>query len=373
MPDISEETLRKLLKEHREAVGQKERSGLSQDVLVMLPLGRPYPTTHEAVLSKFQGLLKELEGKKFENEARCLDVFVLGREYGSQLEMVGNLAYAKTLYKGALQVARNSAGKKALARVYGKRCNEGILLQYLGLLSKKQRRLKKAEEYYLEALEVPGVTLALMDTVIHQLHMLYMNTGDIVKVKNTHKRKIDKAYDCLQRGYSIACKVREPNYAESTSGNPTAAFLGHPAYRTVKQQHLQAHMLAFMGRIRFHQGRDQEALPFFERAFSMPYEQQNPDMAVYMNDYGRIDTAIECVAAARKSARSNVFSDIGRQTTGDVVRPDFNITCGACAKTEAEGTKFKVCSKCKRVKYCSAECQKNDWKAHKKICRPLPV
>lgn len=97
--------------------------------------------------------------------------------------MVGNLPYAETLYSGALRAARTPAGKKALARVYGKRCNEGILLQYLGLLSKKQRRFKKAEEYYLEALEVPGVTLALMDTVLHQLHSLYMNTGDIVKVK----------------------------------------------------------------------------------------------------------------------------------------------------------------------------------------------
>jgi hypothetical protein len=29
--------------------------------------------------------------------------------------------------------------------------------------------------------------------------------------------------------------------------------------------------------------------------------------------------------------------------------------CGACEKTEPKEAKFKVCSKCKRVKYCSGE------------------
>lgn len=41
-------------------------------------LNHGYASTHEAVFSKFQALLKELEGKRFEDEARCLDVFVLG-------------------------------------------------------------------------------------------------------------------------------------------------------------------------------------------------------------------------------------------------------------------------------------------------------
>lgn len=52
-------------------------------------------------------------------------------------------------------------------------------------------------------------------------------------------------------------------------------------------------MLAFMGRIHYHQGRDREALPNFERAFTMTYDPQNPDMAVYMNDYGRVSAKWE--------------------------------------------------------------------------------
>lgn len=31
--------------------------------------------------------------------------------------------------------------------------------------------------------------------------------------------------------------------------------------------------------------------------------------------------------------------------------------------------KIKVCASCKKVRYCSAECQKGDWKAHKPKCR----
>jgi len=38
-----------------------------------------------------------------------------------------------------------------------------------------------------------------------------------------------------------------------------------------------------------------------------------------------------------------------------------------------EGRKFKYCQKCKLVCYCSAECQKTDWRDHKLICDKLVV
>ncbi|GAQ86141.1 hypothetical protein KFL_002720150 [Klebsormidium nitens] len=53
--------------------------------------------------------------------------------------------------------------------------------------------------------------------------------------------------------------------------------------------------------------------------------------------------------------------------------PEMKPKCESCEKREQDGEKFKVCSKCKRVKYCSVECQKEDWKQHKKKCRPLPI
>ncbi|TFK74173.1 hypothetical protein BDN72DRAFT_103167 [Pluteus cervinus] len=41
--------------------------------------------------------------------------------------------------------------------------------------------------------------------------------------------------------------------------------------------------------------------------------------------------------------------------------------CAACRKTAGE-TKLLVCSRCKKVSYCSQDCQKGDWKRHKAQC-----
>lgn len=46
-------------------------------------------------------------------------------------------------------------------------------------------------------------------------------------------------------------------------------------------------------------------------------------------------------------------------------------TCHACGKlrlTENRSVKLLRCGRCRKVKYCSTECQKSDWKQHQKIC-----
>jgi ankyrin repeat protein len=40
-----------------------------------------------------------------------------------------------------------------------------------------------------------------------------------------------------------------------------------------------------------------------------------------------------------------------------------------CAACKNSGLNFKVCSACKNVHYCSRDCQKSDWKRHKKECK----
>ena len=40
-----------------------------------------------------------------------------------------------------------------------------------------------------------------------------------------------------------------------------------------------------------------------------------------------------------------------------------------CCNTCHISGKFKKCSGCEKVYYCSKECQRQDWKEHKKTCR----
>ncbi len=46
--------------------------------------------------------------------------------------------------------------------------------------------------------------------------------------------------------------------------------------------------------------------------------------------------------------------------------------CSCCEAEAKEGGKLQVCSKCYRKAYCSAACQRQDWKGggHKDLCRP---
>ena len=49
--------------------------------------------------------------------------------------------------------------------------------------------------------------------------------------------------------------------------------------------------------------------------------------------------------------------------------PDNLSKCTNCAKTSAEsGKNLKLCAKCRTTNYCSRECQRADWKSHKKVC-----
>ncbi|KAG1759374.1 hypothetical protein EDD22DRAFT_906304 [Suillus occidentalis] len=42
--------------------------------------------------------------------------------------------------------------------------------------------------------------------------------------------------------------------------------------------------------------------------------------------------------------------------------------CAACGKEGSGSGSLLICSRCKVVRYCSADCQRNDWKGHKKRC-----
>lgn len=43
--------------------------------------------------------------------------------------------------------------------------------------------------------------------------------------------------------------------------------------------------------------------------------------------------------------------------------------CGDCLVEESEAVKLSLCSACRRIRYCSPQCQKKDWKRHKMFCK----
>lgn len=43
--------------------------------------------------------------------------------------------------------------------------------------------------------------------------------------------------------------------------------------------------------------------------------------------------------------------------------------CGNC---EGESEEMKTCSRCKLARYCSQECQREHWAAHKVVCQKPP-
>jgi hypothetical protein len=44
--------------------------------------------------------------------------------------------------------------------------------------------------------------------------------------------------------------------------------------------------------------------------------------------------------------------------------------CQACQQ-QLPASRLKKCSRCNHVEYCCRECQKSDWKAHKKTCQAV--
>ena len=66
------------------------------------------------------------------------------------------------------------------------------------------------------------------------------------------------------------------------------------------------------------------------------------------------------------------FGDEVKELAGKLV--DLPVLCETCdARERKRGGVLLQCAKCKRTRYCSVECQKGDWKRHKKSCGKEPV
>lgn len=55
------------------------------------------------------------------------------------------------------------------------------------------------------------------------------------------------------------------------------------------------------------------------------------------------------------------------------IKSDTSEVCAGCKKSPTSLSQaLKRCARCKEVFYCSRECQKTDWKSHKKSCNKTP-
>ncbi len=43
--------------------------------------------------------------------------------------------------------------------------------------------------------------------------------------------------------------------------------------------------------------------------------------------------------------------------------------CTKCDRRASMTEKFKICSRCRHVRYCSVKCQSDDWKKHERVCK----
>ena len=64
---------------------------------------------------------------------------------------------------------------------------------------------------------------------------------------------------------------------------------------------------------------------------------------------------IQTVMDARNNLRANLFIESLNQ-----------VKCSFCSGTQ----NLSNCGRCRKVKYCSKDCQKKDWKNHKSNCKP---
>ncbi len=89
---------------------------------------------------------------------------------------------------------------------------------------------------------------------------------------------------------------------------------------------------------------------------------------------GPSDTYASCAAAVAAAIGPTINTTIGKALAASATRsaPDKSSSrdepCGACL---AVGNKKKKCSRCSRIWYCNAACQRTDWPRHKEECQDM--
>ena len=69
-----------------------------------------------------------------------------------------------------------------------------------------------------------------------------------------------------------------------------------------------------------------------------------------------------------KLPMKGMYTGTGMRDMAKVVGKDAS-RCVSCGRTRADAGSLMRCGGCKKIEYCSAACQKADWKKHKPACK----
>ncbi|KAI4649646.1 hypothetical protein J4E93_003966 [Alternaria ventricosa] len=90
------------------------------------------------------------------------------------------------------------------------------------------------------------------------------------------------------------------------------------------------------------------------------YVEHGGDVDSKDNDGMTIKTLVEMMGMKVPALAAVLKKGKGPRKEGD---------CTNCGRGPKDGKVFSACGKCKKARYCSQECQKVDWKGHKKVCK----
>ena len=78
----------------------------------------------------------------------------------------------------------------------------------------------------------------------------------------------------------------------------------------------------------------------------------------------RVKASEAAAAAVDEAGGESTASDSGRSGSSE----QEVVKCGSCGKVQANGVTFAACGRCRKLRYCSKDCQTRHWKVHKAHC-----
>lgn len=170
----------------------------------------------------------------------------------------------------------------------------------------------------------------------------------------------------------LALKFGKKGVAHLISSYSGDAFDGDMAQMDQKRR------AAFMGRACYNCFKTQSKLQKCSLCKMAQYctkecQQSNWPLHKTKCDRGGVSNRPAAASQRRADGISACFAD----SSVPHVQPHVNIlasesavkACHFCAKSQAHvADRLKICDRCRSVSYCSVECQRSDWSAHKKEC-----